>query len=191
MRYPQWITASIAASILLTGTVSAQPASAAGKATRPAASTGSNSVTTSAKDPATTSQKLNFSLSDVPYTPAQYKQIVKAFAAFKGFETPYVPSRMITGDAFQKVGVGGDSVTFIFKYMRVSISPRDDSYSYKGTIVTLPNSNSVKGKWYKVNGTDMLTFPLKDRFVTIYAPYHSLSKTKLEHVAVDVTRYAP
>ncbi|WP_017811908.1 hypothetical protein [Paenibacillus shenyangensis] len=183
MRYPQWIAASLAAGVLLTGTVSTPTVSAA--------STTSKSTSAVATSSASSSQKMNFSLSDVPYTAAQYKQIVKAFAAFDGFETPYVPSRMITGDAFKKVGVGGDSVTFIFKYMRVSVSPRDDSYSYKGTVVTLPDSNNVKGKWYKVNGTDMLTFPLKDRFVTIYAPAHSLSKTKLEHVAVDVTRYAP
>ncbi|WP_052723645.1 hypothetical protein [Paenibacillus wulumuqiensis] len=182
MRYPQWIAASIAAGVLLTGTVSTQPVSAAASTAKPTAIAASS---------AASSQKLNFTLDDVPYTTAQYKQIVRAFASFDGFETPYVPSRMITGDAFKKVGVGGDSVTFIFKYMRVSVSPRDDSHSYKGTVVTLPNSNNVKGKWYKVNGTDMLTFPLKDRYVTIYAPGHSLSKTKLEHVAVDVTLYAP
>ncbi|NGZ77046.1 hypothetical protein [Saccharibacillus alkalitolerans] len=183
MRYPQWIAASLAAGVLLTGTGlgSAQAAPAAGGAVSSAA----------APAAAKASQKANFTVSDVPYTAAQYKQIVKAFAAFDDFETPYVPSRMITGDAFKKVAAGSDSVTFSFKYMKVSVSPRDDSYSYKGTIVTLPNSNNVKGKWYKVGKTDMLTFPLEDRFVTIYAPYHSLSKTKLEHVAVDVTRYQP
>ncbi|OWA33400.1 hypothetical protein B9G55_22270 [Saccharibacillus sp. O16] len=178
MRYSQWITAALAAGVILTGTVSAQPASAAA---------GKAAVTT----PAVASQKQNFTVSDVNYSAAQYKSIVKAYAAFDGFETPYVPSRMITGDSFKKVGVTGDSVTFFFKYMRVSVSARDDSYSYKGTTVILPNSNNVKGKWYKIDGMDMLTFPLNDRFVTIYAPYHSLSKTKLEHVAVDVTRYQP
>lgn len=183
MRYPQWMAASLAAGVLLTGTVSAQTASAASSTAHSAAAAAS---TTAAK-----AQKANFTLSDVDYSAAQYKSIVKAFAAFDGFETPYVPSRMITGDAFKNVAVSGDSVTFSFKYMKVSVSPRDDSYSYKGTTVTLPNSNNVKGKWYKVGKTDMLTFPLNDRFVTIYAPYHSLSKTKLEHVAVDVTRYQP
>ncbi|ULO05195.1 hypothetical protein H1230_18995 [Paenibacillus sp. 19GGS1-52] len=183
MRYPQWIAASIATSVLFTGIISAQPASAAGNTERQAASVASNS--------AAASQKLNFTVSDVPYSSAEYKKIIQAFASFDGFETAYVPTRMITGDTFQKVGVVGDSVTFFFKYMRVSVSPRDYSYSYKGTVVTLPESNNVKGKWYKVNGTDMLTFPLKDRYVTIFAPYHSLSKTKLEHVAVDVSRYAP
>ncbi|MEJ8303361.1 hypothetical protein [Saccharibacillus sacchari] len=182
MRYPQWIAASLAAGVLLTGTVSAQTASAAG-VTAPATAATSAAVTKP--------KAANFTLSDVNYSAAQSKSIVKAFAAFDGFETPYVPSRMITGDAFKNVAVSGDSVTFTFKYMKVSVSPRDDSYSYKGTTVTLPDSNNVKGKWYKVGNTDMLTFPLKDRFVTIYAPYHSLSKTKLEHVAVDVTRYQP
>lgn len=179
MRYPQWIAASLAAGVLLTGTVSAQTASAAN-------STNHSTTATAAK-----AQKANFTLSDVDYSAAQYKSIVKAFAAFDGFETPYVPTRMITGDAFKNVAISGDSVTFTFKYMKVSVSPRDDSYSYKGTTVTLPNSNNVKGKWYKVGKTDMLTFPLKDRFVTVYAPAHSLSKTKLEHVAADVTRYRP
>ncbi|WP_172200513.1 hypothetical protein [Saccharibacillus qingshengii] len=179
MRYPQWIAASLAAGVLLTGTVSAQTASAA-----PAASSTVAASTTPKASP-------KIYVSNVPYTAAQYKSIVKAFAAFDGFETPYVPSRMITGDTFKKVSAGADSVTFVFKYMKVSISPRDDSYSYKGTTVTLPNSNNVKGKWYKVGGKDMLTFPLDDRFVTIYAPYQSLSKTKLEHVATDVTRYQP
>ncbi|GEM_PF-5340740 len=182
MRYPQWIAAYLAAGVLLTGTVSAGSASAAANTGRAAA------VAASA---ASTSQKLNFTVSDVNYSAAQYKSIVKAYSAFDGFETPYVPTRMITGDSFKKVGVTGDSVTFFFKYMRVSVSARDDSYSYKGTTVTLPNSNNVKGKWYKIDGTDMLTFPLNDRFVTIYAPAHSLSKTKLEHIAVDVTRYQP
>lgn len=184
MRYPQWIAASLAAGVLLTGTLSAQSASAA-------ASAGKQPVAVTSAAAASASQKLNFTLSDVNYSAAQYKSIVKAYAAFEGFETPYVPTRMITGDSFQKAAVSGDSVTFFFKYMRVSVSARDDSYSYKGTTVTLPNSNNVKGKWYRVDGTDMLTFPLKDRFVTIYAPAHSLSKTKLEHVAVDVTRYQP
>lgn len=184
MRYPQWIAASLAAGVLLTGTVSTQSASAA-------ASAGKQTSAVTTASAASASQKLNFTLSDVNYSAAQYKSIVKAYAAFEGFETPYVPTRMITGDSFKKVAVSGDSVTFFFKYMRVSVSARDDSYSYKGTTVTLPNSNNVKGKWYKVNGTDMLTFPLKDRFVTIYAPAHSLSKTKLEYVAVDVTRYQP
>jgi len=168
--------------VLLTGTVSAQTASAA-SVTSPTVATASASTAKA--------QKANFTLTNVPYSAAQYKQIVKAFAQFDGFETPYVPSRMITGDAFKNVAVSADSVTFSFKYMKVSVSPRDDSYGYKGTTVTLPNSNNVKGKWYKVGKTDMLTFPLKDRFVTIYAPYHSLSKTKLEHVATEVTRYQP
>lgn len=125
-------------------------------------------------------------LASVTYTAAQIKTINKEFAKFDGFTTPYAPKQMVKGDAFVNVAASGDSVNFVFKHMLVSISPRDDSYSYDGTSVTL--SNGVTGKWYTPGDDAMLTYKLDDRFVTITSKDQSLSKTQIEKVAVSVAK---
>ncbi|MNI65321.1 hypothetical protein D3C73_1208220 [compost metagenome] len=93
---------------------------------------------------------------------------------------------MISGDSFQSVNGGEDGVSFLFKHMRVNISPRDYSYDYDGTAVKLANGTSAK--WYTPSDTPMLTFKLDDRYVTISSPDQSLSKAKLEKVAVNVAK---
>lgn len=123
-------------------------------------------------------------LAAVPYNAAQKQEITKAFANFEGFETAYAPLQMISGDTFQKVGGGEDGVSFLFKHMRVVISPRDYSYTYDGTKVKL--SNGTEGKWYTPDDLAMMTFEVADRYVTLSSPDHSLSKAQLEKVAVSV-----
>lgn len=124
--------------------------------------------------------------SPVTYSAAQKAEITKAFAAFQGFETAYAPTQMISGDAFLKVAGGEDGVSFLFNHMRVNVSPRDYSDSYKGTTVTL--SNGIQGKWYTPSDIPMLTFKLDDRYVTISSPDQSLSKAKLEKAAAGVAK---
>ncbi|WP_340006798.1 hypothetical protein MHH52_04045 [Paenibacillus sp. FSL K6-0276] len=86
------------------------------------------------------------SLTPVQYSSTQKEEIVKAFANFQGFETAYAPTQMVSGDAFQKVVGSDDGVNFVFKQMKVNISPRDFSYEYKGDTVKL--SNGTEAKWY-------------------------------------------
>ncbi|GAB6926228.1 hypothetical protein JCM10914A_02110 [Paenibacillus sp. JCM 10914] len=122
----------------------------------------------------------------VKYSEAQLKQIKAAYAQFDGFKTPYVVNQMVKGDSYEKAAASSDGVNLIFKHMTVNVSPRDYSYSYDSQPVTL--TNGVKAKWYTPDGTDMLTFKLDDRFVTISSPDHSLTKTQLEQVAVSVAQ---
>lgn len=182
MNMHKWLATSVIAGVLLTGATT----------THAAATTPSHSGNIEAKaTTASSTTNKQYPVTNVNYSSAELKKITQAFAGFDGFETPYVPTRMIKGDAFRKVSGVGDGVTFLFKYMTVSVSPRDYSYDYKGTTVTLPNSNQVKAKWYKPDKVDMLTFKLDDRYVTISSPYHLLGKAKLEQVAVDVAKYVP
>lgn len=125
-------------------------------------------------------------LAAVSYNEAQKKEITKAFANFQGFETAYAPLKMTSGDRLQKVGGSEDGVSFLFKHMRVVISPRDYSDTYNGNTVKL--SNGTEGKWYTPDDIPMLTFKLADRFVTISSPDQSLSKAQLEKVAVSVAK---
>ncbi len=125
-------------------------------------------------------------LVNVTYTAEQKQAAQKAFAAFDGFTTPYAPMQAVKGDVFRSVAAGGDSVTYVFDKMKVSIAPRDDSFGYDLTPVTL--SNGVKGNWYKPAGTDMLTFPLGDRFVTIFSEKGALSKAQIQQAAVHVAK---
>jgi hypothetical protein len=120
------------------------------------------------------------------YTGAQLDEIKKAFAGFDGFETAYAPQMMIKGDALQKVTATADGVNLLFKNMTVNVSPRDYSYDYDGTTVTL--SNGVKAKWYTEGKTQMLTVKVDDRFVTISSPSGKLSKSQLEKAVVSVTK---
>ncbi|WCT56228.1 hypothetical protein PQ456_01485 [Paenibacillus kyungheensis] len=180
MNIHKWIATSVIAGVLLTGAT-----------TMHAATTHSDNVKVKATTASSTTTNKQYPVTNVDYSSTQLKKITQAFAGFDGFETPYVPTRMIKGDAFRKVSGVGDGVTFLFKYMTVSVSPRDYSYDYKGTTVILPNSNQVKAKWYKPDKVDMLTFKLDDRYVTISSPYHLLGKAKLEQVAVDVAKYVP
>ncbi|MEJ8303263.1 stalk domain-containing protein [Saccharibacillus sacchari] len=125
-------------------------------------------------------------LTAITYTAAQKAAAKQAFAAFEGFETAYAPMQAATGDTFRSVGAGGDSVTYVFDNMKVAIAPRDDSFGYDFTPVTL--SNGVKGNWYKPSDRDMLTFPVGDRFVTIWSDNGSLSKAQIQAVAVHVEK---
>jgi hypothetical protein len=125
-------------------------------------------------------------LAAVSYSESQKEQINKAFANYQGFETAYAPAKMISGDSFVSAGGGEDGVSFLFKHMRVNISPRDYSYDYNGTTVKL--ANGVSAKWYTPSDIPMLTFQLDDRYVTISSPDQSLSKAKLEKVAVNVAK---
>lgn len=126
-------------------------------------------------------------VADVQYSDAQKKTIVQEFAKFESFETAYAPKQMIQGDAFQKVVASDDAVNFLFDHMRVSISPRDDAYSYKGEQVQL--ANGTQAKWYSpADKTLLLSFKLDDRHVTISSPDQSLGKAKLEKVAVSVAK---
>lgn len=125
-------------------------------------------------------------LAPINYTAAQKEQITKAFADYQGFETAYAPAQMISGDSFVSVGGGEDGVSFLFKHMRVNVSPRDYSYDYNGTTVKLANGTSAK--WYTPSDIPMLTFKLDDRYVTLSSPDQSLSKAKLEKVAVNVAK---
>ncbi|TCM90793.1 hypothetical protein EV294_110150 [Paenibacillus sp. BK033] len=118
------------------------------------------------------------------YSAAQLDEIKKAFAGFEGFGTAYAPQIMIKGDALQKVAATADGVNLLFKNMTVNVSPRDYSFEYDGTNVTL--SNGAKAKWYNVNGTDMLTVKVDDRYVTVSSPNKALSKAQAEKVAVTV-----
>ncbi|GGF90114.1 hypothetical protein GCM10010912_39090 [Paenibacillus albidus] len=123
----------------------------------------------------------------VPYTAAQKAEITKAFANFQGFETAYAPGQMVKGDVLQKISGLSDGVNFQFKHMTVNVSPRDYSFDYEGNNVKL--SNGTEGKWYSPSGdTEMLTFGLADRFVTLSSPDKSLSKEQLEQVAVSVAK---
>lgn len=144
---------------------------------------GSTSGTT---NPGTTPGSTQSGLTAVTYTAAQQETAKKAFAMFQGFETPYAPMQSVSGDKFVSVGAGGDSVTYVFDNMKVSIAPRDDSFGYNLTPVTL--SNGVKGNWYKPSDKDMLTFPLGDRFVTIWSENGKLTKAQIEAVAVHVEK---
>lgn len=127
------------------------------------------------------------SLSTVQYSSAQKEAIIKAFGNFQGFETAYAPVKMISGDAFQKVTGTGDGVSFLFNRMKVTISPRDYSYDYKGETVKL--TDGTEAKWYSpADDSLMLTFPLDDHYVTISSPNKDLSKAQLEKVAVNVAK---
>ncbi|MDI4649155.1 hypothetical protein [Cohnella hashimotonis] len=125
-------------------------------------------------------------LAIVSYTDAQFKAIKTAFAGFDGFTTAYAPTLMAGDDAFKQAAATGDGVNFLFSHMTVGVSPRDYSDGYDSTKVTL--SNGVQAKWYKPSGTDMLTFKLDDRFVTISSPDGALNKAKLEQIAVGVAK---
>lgn len=127
-------------------------------------------------------------LAAVSYSAAQKEQINKAFANYQGFETAYAPAQMISGDSLVNIGGGDDGVSFLFKHMRVVISPRDYSDGYKSTAVKL--SNGTSAKWYTPSDTPMLTFKLDDRFVTLSSTDQSLSKAKLEKVAVTVAKFS-
>ncbi|MCQ4088271.1 copper amine oxidase N-terminal domain-containing protein [Saccharibacillus sp. JS10] len=125
-------------------------------------------------------------LTTITYTAAQKAAAKQAFAQFQGFEAAYAPMQMTTNDQFRSVAAGGDSVTYVFNNMKVAIAPRDDSFGYDLTPVTL--SNGVKGNWYKPGDQNMLTFPVGDRFVTIWSDNGSLTKTQIEAVAVHVEK---
>ncbi|MBB6020985.1 hypothetical protein HNR77_002066 [Paenibacillus sp. JGP012] len=125
-------------------------------------------------------------LTNVTYTSAQKEAILKAFAQFDGFETAYAPQQMIAGDMFKSAAAGGDGVNFVFNRMNVTVSPRDYSFSYDGKTVKLPNG--VPGKWYTPDKTDMLTFKLDDRYVTLSSPNNQLTHTQLEQMAAGVQK---
>ncbi|MEK4062564.1 MULTISPECIES: hypothetical protein [Paenibacillus] len=133
-----------------------------------------------------TNNSSSVTLAAVSYSAAQKQEITKAFANFQGFETAYAPLKMTSGDALQKIGGGEDGVSFLFKHMRVVVSPRDYSDSYDGTTVKL--SNGTEGKWYTPSDLAMMTFKVADRYVTISSPDKSLSKAQLENVAVNVAK---
>ncbi len=139
-----------------------------------------------AGNPGTSAGETPSGLTAVTYTASQKSAAKAAFAAFEGFEAAYAPMQATTGDKFRSVGAGGDSVTYVFDKMKVAIAPRDDSFGYDLTPVTL--SNGVKGNWYKPSDTDMLTFPVGDRFVTIWSDNGSLSKAQIQAVAVHVEK---
>jgi hypothetical protein len=121
---------------------------------------------------------------EVSYSDAQIKEILEAFSPFEGFETAYAPTRMASGDAYQKAVVTGDGVNLVFDHMLVNVSPRDYSYEYEGTTVTL--ANGIQGKWYTPSDTPMLSFKAGDRTVTISSSDESLSKGEIEQVAASV-----
>ncbi|MCP1423149.1 hypothetical protein J3D43_001665 [Paenibacillus xylanexedens] len=123
---------------------------------------------------------------DVNYSKQQLDNIRKAFAKFDGFTTAYAPQHMVAGDTFKSVGAGGDGVNFVFNRMNVTVSPKDYSFSYDGKTVKLPNG--VSAKWYTPDQTDMLTFKLDDRYVTISSPNNQLTHTQLEQMAVSVQK---
>jgi hypothetical protein len=123
---------------------------------------------------------------DVKYTQEQSATIRKAFAKFQGFETAYAPKHMIAGDSFKSVDAGGDGVNFVFNHMNVTVSPKDYSFSYDGKNVKLPNG--VTAKWYTPDQTDMLTFKLDDRYVTLSSANNALTHTQLEQMAVSVQK---
>ncbi|MFJ2047559.1 stalk domain-containing protein [Paenibacillus taichungensis] len=123
---------------------------------------------------------------DVKYTQEQSAAIRKAFAKFQGFETAYAPQHMIAGDSFKNVAAGGDGVNFVFNHMNVTVSPKDYSFSYDGKNVKLPNG--VTAKWYTPDQTDMLTFKLDDRYVTLSSANNALTHTQLEQMAVSVQK---
>ncbi|MFC3798958.1 stalk domain-containing protein [Cohnella sp. GCM10012308] len=125
-------------------------------------------------------------LAIVSYSDAQFKAIKTAFAGFDGFTTAYAPTLMAGDDAFKQAAASDDGVSFLFSHMRVSVSPRDYSYGYDSTKVTL--SNGVQANWYKPSDTDMLTFKLDDRFVTISSPDGALNKAKMQEIAVGVAK---
>lgn len=128
------------------------------------------------------------SLTPIQYTTAQKTDMINAFANFQGFETVYAPTQMINGDQFQKVVSSDDGVSFMFKHMKVSISPRDYSYEYKGDTVKL--SNGTEAKWYSPSTDSLfLTYKLADRFVTISSPDKTLTKAHLEKVAANVLKW--
>lgn len=130
--------------------------------------------------------KSNVVLTEVNYTKAQLEEIVKAFAKFESFETPYAPQQMAKGDAFKMVGASDDGVNLIFNHMTVTVSPRDYAYEYEGKMITL--SNGVQAKWYTPSDTPMLSFKLDDRFVTLSSPDGNTSKAELEKVAASVAK---
>ncbi|MDP9701730.1 hypothetical protein J2T16_004674 [Paenibacillus intestini] len=123
---------------------------------------------------------------NVSYSKQQLEQIRKSFAQFDGFTTAYAPQHMVAGDAFKSVGAGGDGVNFVFNRMNVTVSPRDYSFSYDGKTVKLPNG--VSAKWYTPDKTDMLTFKLDDRYVTLSSSNNQLTHTQLEQMAVAVQK---
>ncbi|WP_248761637.1 copper amine oxidase N-terminal domain-containing protein [Paenibacillus sp. ATY16] len=122
----------------------------------------------------------------VLYTAVQLDELKKAFAGFDGFEAAYAPQMMVKGDVLKKTAATEDGVNIIFENMTVNVSPRDYSFKYDGTNVTL--SNGAKAKWYTVNGTDMLTLKVDDRYVTLSSPNANLTHARLEKVAVNVTK---
>ncbi|MCM3629370.1 copper amine oxidase N-terminal domain-containing protein [Paenibacillus glycanilyticus] len=122
----------------------------------------------------------------VSYTAAQLDELKNAFAGFEGFEAAYAPQKMINGDALQKSAATADGVNLLFKNMTVNVSPRDYSFDYEGTTVTL--SNGVKAKWYKPSDTAMLTVKVDDRYVTLSSPNAKLTNAQLEKVAVTVAK---
>ena len=128
----------------------------------------------------------NTDLITVNYTKAQLEEIIKAFAKFESFETPYAPQQMAKGDGFKLVGASDDGVNLIFNHMTVSISPRVFAYEYVGKTITL--SNGVQAKWYTPSETPMLSFKLDDRFVTLSSPDGKISQTQMEKVAVTVAK---
>ncbi|CAH1220725.1 stalk domain-containing protein [Paenibacillus sp. JJ-223] len=123
---------------------------------------------------------------DVNYNKSQVSAIQKAFAKFQGFETAYAPKHMVAGDQFKSVAAGGDGVSFVFNHMKVDVSPRDYAFDYDGKTVKLPNG--VSAKWYTPDKTDMLTFQLDDRYVTLSSPDHSLTHAQLEQMAAAVQK---
>ncbi|YCI23171.1 copper amine oxidase N-terminal domain-containing protein [Paenibacillus sp. Z3-2] len=125
-------------------------------------------------------------LTNVTYSAVQKEAIQKAFAQFDGFTTAYAPQHMVAGDTFKSVGAGGDGVNFVFNRMNVTVSPKDYSFSYDGKTVKLPNG--VSAKWYTPDQTDMLTFQLDDRYVTLSSPNNQLTHTQLEQIAVSVQK---
>ncbi|WP_440112854.1 stalk domain-containing protein [Paenibacillus sp. QZ-Y1] len=125
-------------------------------------------------------------LTNITYSAAQKEAMQKAFAQFDGFETAYAPQHMIAGDTFKSVGAGGDGVSFMFSHMKVDVSPRDYSFGYNSKDVKL--SNGVTAKWYTPDQTDMLTFKMDDRYVTLSSPNNALTHTQLEQMAVSVQK---
>ncbi|MFB9273774.1 hypothetical protein [Cohnella cellulosilytica] len=123
---------------------------------------------------------------EVSYGDAQIREILEAFSAFEGFETAYAPTRMASGDAYRKAVATGDGVNLVFDHMLVNVSPRDYSYEYEGTTVTL--SNGVQGKWYTPSDTPMLSFKADDRTVTISASDEALGKGEIERIAASVEK---
>jgi len=137
-------------------------------------------------NPGTPAGETASGLTAVTYTASQKSAAKAAFDAFEGFEAAYAPMQATAGDKFRSVGAGGDSVTYVFDKMKVAVAPRDDSFGYDLTPVTL--SNGAKGNWYKPSDKDMLTFPVGDRFVTIWSDNGSLTKAQIQAVAVHVEK---